>query len=473
MPQLKSVETLQQQCFKSLAKTIHQLCVEIEENSESCNSATKAETEVSDMIRALPSLINENMIIKVIETIHQGVSRTRRTIGLRTCLTVLLQAHVQRLDLSGLFFKMRLPGAINTAIRDVVTHKVSLTKHLSIFNMVSKCSDEILNVLSKNCPDIIEVTVTISDLVTDEGLKALSLGCLKLEKLGIYKCWEVTENGIFSVLKNSKNLKEMQCDQLGNVLLSKFRKTETVFKLTRFEQTQSIFEPTIEDVSWIAKFCPDLRSVRIYVDDDNLILISQMGNLEVLELESSSILGLGFENITSQLGANLQTLQISCDEVSQNNLMLMGRHCPKLTTLHIITATIEGDNRLVNPGNLFLSLKTLHMQVWKESSISIECFEFFLHWCKKLEYLFWKTDIEILTDEYLIRLLNMNPLIHSKKVVFSSDKHVPLTINSVHLILDTCPLLETLGVFSWDISEEEFSQLRQYIKINNYDLTLT
>lgn len=471
MPQLKSIETLQQQCFKSLAKTIHQLCVEIEENSEVCTSTTEA--EIADMIRALPSIINENMIMKVIETIHQGVSRTRRTIGLRTCLTVLLQPRIQRLDLSGLFFKMRLPGAINTAIRDVVSHKVSLTKNLSIFNMVSKCSDEILNVLSKNCPDIIEVTVTISDLVTDEGLKAISLGCPKLEKLGIYKCWEVTDKGIFSVLKNSKNLKEMQCDQLGNVLLSKFRKTETFFNLTRFEQTQSIFEPTIEDVSWIAKFCPDLRSVRIYVDDDNLILISQMGNLEVLELESSSILGLGFENITSQLGANLQTLQISCDEVSQNNLMLMGRQCPQLTTLHITTATIEGDNRLVNPGNLFLSLKTLHIQVWKESSISIECFEFFLHYCKNLESLFWKADFVILTDEYLIRLLNMNPLIHSKKVVFSSDEQVPLTINSVHLILDTCPLLEALGLYSWNVSEEEFSQLRQFIKTNNYNLTLS
>ncbi|CAL4110090.1 unnamed protein product [Meganyctiphanes norvegica] len=425
------------------------------------------------MIRALPSLINENMIIKVIETIHQGVSRTRRTIGLRTCLTVLLQPHVQRLDLSGLFFKMRLPGAINTAIRDVVSHKVYLTTNLSIFNMESKCSDEILKVLGKNCPNIVEVTVTISDLVTNEGLKALSLGCLKLEKLGIYKCWEVTDEGIYSVLKNSKKLKEMQCDQLGNVLLSKFRKTDTFFNLTRFEQTQSIFEPRIEDVSWIAKFCPDLKSVRIYVDDDNLILVSQMGKLEVLELESSSILGLGFENIISQLGANLQTLQISCDEVSQNNLMSMGRQCPQLTTLHITTATIEGDNRLINTGNLFPSLTTLHMQVWKESSISTECVDFFLLWCTKLESLFWKADIAILTDEYLKRLLNINPLVHAKRLVFASDKDVPLTIDSVHLLIETCPYLEAIGMLSWTFSEEEFFELRQYVKTNNYNLTLS
>lgn len=194
--------------------------------------------ELSSIVAALPSVINENMITKVIETIYQTVTRTRRTIGMRTCLEVLLQPHVQRLDLSGLFFKMRLPGAINMTIRHVVLESVGNMKNLMILNMVSKCSDEILFIISKMCPNIIEVIVSISDLVTDKGLKALALGCPKIEKLGISKCWEVTTDGIAYVLQYGKNLQKVQCDQLGAVIISRFKESDATFKLTHFEQTQ-------------------------------------------------------------------------------------------------------------------------------------------------------------------------------------------------------------------------------------------
>lgn len=101
MPPRKQVETLEHMCFMVMAETIHRLAVELEEAPE--NSQVSAE-ELSTMIASLPAFINENMITKIIETIHQTVSRTRRTIGMRTCLELLLQPHVQRLDLSGLFF---------------------------------------------------------------------------------------------------------------------------------------------------------------------------------------------------------------------------------------------------------------------------------------------------------------------------------------------------------------------------------
>lgn len=105
------------------------------------------------------------------------------------------------------------------------------------FNMVSKCSDEILCVLSEKCPEISEVNISISDLVTDKGLKALAKGCPKLENLGIYKCWIITAEGIEYVLRFSKNLKKLKCDQLGAVLINEFSESKNTFKLTHFEQT--------------------------------------------------------------------------------------------------------------------------------------------------------------------------------------------------------------------------------------------
>lgn len=211
------------------------LQVDVEECPESCEVSAE---QLCSMVSSLPAVINEHMITKVIETIHQTVSRTRRTIGMRTCLEILLQPHVQRLDLSGLFFKMRLPGAINMTIRDTVCNCVGRMTNLTVLNMVSKCSDEILFIVSQKCPDIVEVIVSISDLVTDKGLKYLATGCPRLEQLGIYKCWEVTTEGIAYVLQHTKNLKKLQCDQLGAVMINKFRKSNLTFKLTHFEQTQ-------------------------------------------------------------------------------------------------------------------------------------------------------------------------------------------------------------------------------------------
>lgn len=156
---------------------------------------------------------------------------------MKTCLGVLLQPHVQRLNLNGLFFKMRLQGTINTTIRTVVCSRVASMRNLMTLNMVSKCSDEILCVLSEKCPEISEVNISISDLVTDKGLKALAKGCPKLENLGIYKCWIITAEGIAYVLKCSKNLKKLKCDQLGAVLIREFSDTTNTFKLTHFEQT--------------------------------------------------------------------------------------------------------------------------------------------------------------------------------------------------------------------------------------------
>ena len=190
------------------------------------------------MVARLPGLINENIIIKVIDTIQQTINRTRRTIGLLTCLEVLLQSHVQKLDLSGLFFKMRISGQINSAIREVVSSKIISMKNLRTLSMVSKCSDEILKLISINCKNMEEIVVTLSELVTDEGISAVAKECQNLEKLGIYKCWEVTPKGIEFVLQNVNNLKELQCDQLGSVLISKFKNSSNTFQLTHFEQTQ-------------------------------------------------------------------------------------------------------------------------------------------------------------------------------------------------------------------------------------------
>lgn len=210
------------------------LQTEFEEQPECC---TMSAEELSSMVSSLPAVINENMIVKVIETIHKTFSRTRKTAGMKTCLEVLLQPHVQRLNLNGLFFKMRLQGTINTTIRNVVCSCVASMKNLMTLNMVSKCSDDILCVMSKECPEISEVNISISDLVTDKGLKALAKGCPKLENLGIYKCWIITAEGIAYVLKHSKNLKKLKCDQLGAVLISEFSDTRDTFKITHFEQT--------------------------------------------------------------------------------------------------------------------------------------------------------------------------------------------------------------------------------------------
>ncbi|KAK4296507.1 hypothetical protein Pmani_030997 [Petrolisthes manimaculis] len=470
MPARRPVETLESTCFVVLAQSLHHLAIELEETKDECSTRTE---ELSQQINSLPGVIIEQLVTKVIEIIQQSFSRTRRPVGLRTCLVVLLQPAIQRLDLSGLFFRMRLPGSINGGIREVVSSQISGMKNLTSLNLVSKCSDDILAIICKHCPDLTDLNVSISDLVTDQGMKSVAIGCTKLETLGIYKCWEVTSEGIVCVLRKARNLSKMKCDQLGAVIISTFRKSATTFKLKHFEQTHTLFEPLEEDMAWVGRACPDIESVSLFVDDEGLGMIPQLGKVKVLEVETSAVLGTGFVNAVTCLGSSLQTLQLNCNQMSHESLVLLGESCPQLGTLHISTAVVEGDKYLLNPGHLFSALTTLHLQVWKESEISRECVEFFLLWCQKLESVLIKADLKFLSDQFLARLLATNPLTHAKLIYITSDSHVPLTVASVHRLLGSCPGLESLAVSSWDVTEEEYFSLRSSISASNYNLTIT
>ncbi|MPC38828.1 hypothetical protein E2C01_032343 [Portunus trituberculatus] len=82
--------------------------------------------------------------------------------------------------------------------------------------------------------------------------------------------------------------------------------------------------------------------------------------------------GDGFIEAIKYLGNSLQTLQLSCNKVQQEVIVVLGECCPSLTTLHLSTAALEGDKLLANPGQLFSGLTVLHLQVWKESVLSSE-----------------------------------------------------------------------------------------------------
>lgn len=193
--------------------------------------------DLKRLISELPFIFVEQTISKVIETIHKTVERSRRSIGLQTCLEVLLQPHISRLDLSGLFFKMRLPVHINTTIRTIVGQNIISMKNLTYINLVSKCDDEILLAISENCKNILDIVINISDLVTDKGMKYIAKGCEYLERLEIYKCWGISIEGVKSALTHLRNLKELHCDNLGNVFLYHLKRIEKVFNLNHFEQT--------------------------------------------------------------------------------------------------------------------------------------------------------------------------------------------------------------------------------------------
>lgn len=192
---------------------------------------------LSKLAASLPAVFVEQVIVKVVESILRNVHRCRQTIGLRTCLEVLLQPHVTKLDLSGLFFKMRLPSHINSSIRGVVCRNVCQMENLTYLNLVSKCDDDILMTLGKYCKNILTISISISDLVTDKGITYISDGCPLLEKLEIYKCWGVSVNGVKYALENSTNLQKLHCDELGHVFLRYMRNTNKKFKLKHFEQT--------------------------------------------------------------------------------------------------------------------------------------------------------------------------------------------------------------------------------------------
>jgi hypothetical protein len=183
--------------------------------------------------------------------------------------------------------------------------------------------DEVAALLGRNCVSLTSVNWSTS-LISNEGLKALTLGCRSIEMLDVNSCVNLGDDGIVALAQNSFELKYLD--------------------LTKTKVTVSGIERL---VTLCTKVTHLILNYVDGIDDMTMRLIMNFDNLTHLELMGTSIGDLGifflFWNNMS-ICENIQYLNLSCTVVTDDTLLLLATMCRNLEYLDLKFTNVSDEN---------------------------------------------------------------------------------------------------------------------------------
>ena len=340
--------------------------------------------------------------------------------------------------------------------------------------------------------------------ITDRGLLALcgisvgesllpNEGCFKLAKISLLNCMNITMTGVASLLRNLPALISLSYDKVADAIeiVAKmdgdFLGGRRVLNITHLDQFSDYYEfdthPEIFAI--LLKICPRLESLKFYISDEGCVALSRIPNVRHLQLEIDDV-GRGFGILINQF-SNLQTLQLTFRTMSYLTLKAIADNCPLLSILRLIGFEIEDCSRLVSRPRQFENLKTIDMRMVRQSdpfeedeyqaeasdSISPQLVHYLLDSSLQLEDLVIQAHAQFMNQDFLMDLLQKNPLTHLQKLKLSITPSESLGLNTAKIVIEMLPSLQVLGVSRWNISGKEFRELSQTVKKNNFDLVFS
>lgn len=360
-------------------------------------------------------------------------------------------------------------------------------------NLQQICTDDMLKVVGQNCTllqkinaisrvDLLKSSFNASVLirnVSDAGLQHLiDLKHLRIliidpprnERLSVQKTKYISQAGIRNIVNHLQSLEELRiesCD-IGSTLVA----AEFTCHPLGLKKINRHFART-ESVRKLVKLCPNLI-------DLNLTHLGESDSDEILQLlirseMSLNRLVLSFFPFTSSMrelltikGCNLTdfTLWEVGNALSLNDILTIGKCCPNLIALRLITRSVN----LVVPHNykrkeiLFKDLKSLYLG---SGNFNLEdVLLFFMSYAKCLSNLIVKYHAKLSFDATLTKLLQSGFMHHL--VFLSLDCTLSVSQVVIKKVIDSCYLLRR---FTVSYNDQDMC-LQKYIKDNNFDITL-
>lgn len=366
--------------------------------------------------------------------------------------------------------------------------------NLVILNLRQICTDEILRVVGKHCLSLELInaiskvdlqksklnasvlTRNVSDvglgyLISLKRLRVLIIDPPRNDRLSTRKYKYISQTGIRNLVSKLPSLEELRiesCDVGSTLVAGKFK------NCTLNLRTMNRHFVTIESIQKLVKLCPHLN-------DLNLTHIDLYNCEEILKILTDSELCLsrlvltyfpftGFmEELLRVKGPNLVefTLREAGNIMNLNAIILIGRCCPNLHTLRIITQS----SNLIVPENfrpkelLFQELECLYIG---SDNFSLEnILLFFMSHNKFISNLIITYQSKIPFDSTLLKLLKTGAM--NSLTFLSLDCTLAISSAVIKEVIDHCDSLTKLFVTCSDND----SHLQSYIKDNNLALTLT
>lgn len=340
--------------------------------------------------------------------------------------------------------------------------------NLRILILNYDCTDNILNSLHENCPNLHTIDLSSSKLVTNDSIDIL-IKNKKLRNVELYRT-AVTLSGYINIFMNLKTLENIgQNDEIG--LCLEYIQTNypqlSTFKLKKFVSSYV----TSSHLQYLSEMCPLIESISLFHNSllCDLMHLIAFNNLCDLKLLSCDFFCDRVRDVLEVKGCNLTQLNLEhVDQIDMNALMYISQFCPDLKILIIyncdlVDSTSLYTSRLAIPPFMNLERLTIAAQC------RIKHLEFLLSSCFKIKFIHFGTMVT--TNDYLIdSVMERNPMeyLEEFRIIFSDQ----LTIRSAYKIAECCPVLTKLSELdSWTkIKPFELETFKVFIKERNYDL---
>ena len=354
-------------------------------------------------------------------------------------------------------------------------------------------------------------------------------GCHKLEHLNIESCDNVTEMGVICIIENLVHLKNLEYHQKSSVLEilikwnSSFTDDERSQKALRLKEVEHSFPnglPLLSDhMSDLSMLLPCLTTITLVTTDSSVSLLAMFPCLTKITVELEDCLGEGFIEMLSMLGDQLEELCMSCtsdpgaphslDQVEgpaaqQGQLFNLAILCVGLLAKRVSKLFVSGcglvssdavntmglqekmDNSswLENQsGKWFSSLTSLIILAYDDSlptmNVHSGLMKSVLTSAKELKVLNLEGNfVSFFTDNYFNSILSSNPMLSLNFLdIFVSKEgsypgRIPLSCQTVWLILSTCKSIKELRISDWSVASPCYGKFQELVKENNWDLMI-
>ncbi|PSN42309.1 hypothetical protein C0J52_11145 [Blattella germanica] len=333
---------------------------------------------------------------------------------------------------------------------DVFLRNLHSLEKLVSFKMEQDCTDSIIVALSESKSKLKSLLVSSSTKVTDKSIGPI-LKLKYLEQLDL----------------SSTAITEAGC----NSLLTQFAcANDTSFSTTTSSPLKMVGCSLIrsDTLEILKKYYGNLTHITISSMYCNLLILKELDHLEQLELTGGSFVDDNVKGLLKEKGASIRVLNFLLFQ--DIDLMWIGKYCPNLQNFSVRSCALVD----TLPASIKRSKDPVFQKVEKLTfylTCSLHYVGFLLVNCINVKKLTIGLNHSI-DDDFMAKVLAENPLAHLKefKLLFSTR----LTIRTIRLLMERCPLLDTLsGLETWHgIQRQELVTLSEKIKESNLDIYL-
>ncbi|CAF4760657.1 unnamed protein product [Pieris macdunnoughi] len=451
----------------------------------------------------VPWMLHDQLVNEAINSLNQLLDKTKNSMGFRASMSTFIAKMNVIVKMTETLFTKNLTyvsiDVIPKMIRTIFYTKLYMLTGLVYLNLGSlsggwktadmeasmiksikelhalkylyinyDCTDKILKCIVESCTKLEKLDVSCSKCITNESIDIICK-LKRLKSIQLYQTF-VTWEGFVNLLINCKTLEDIgRCDEVGRVLefIHKNCPEALPFNLKIFVSRYA----NSKHLQLAVDTCPDIFNMTVFhntLQSDLLVLIG-LKNLSKLKLLSCDFYADQIKQVLQVKGCNLSYLHLEhVDQIDLNALMYISQMCPLLHTLTFYNCSLIQHTSLYTKTLDILPFRNLR-KLTCVSGFSDEQLLFLLSNCINIEFIQIGTAVQ-LTDEFIMMLLEKNPLIYLKELrIMQSDF---LTIASIEQIIQNCISLEILvELESWSmLSDSDRDYIKNYIKVNNYNI---